>query len=64
LVSQNSIYALIEDNNNRYWLAGLDNGLLVTAAAGTSDQTFSNQILTVTNAGVPVWSTALDGGTF
>jgi hypothetical protein len=39
-------------------------GLLVTAAAGTSDQTFSNQILTVTNAGVPVWSTALDGGTF
>jgi hypothetical protein len=39
-------------------------GQLVTAAAGTSDQTFSNQILTVTNAGVPVWSTALDGGTF
>lgn len=39
-------------------------GLLVTAAAGTSDQTFSNQILTVTNAGVPVWSSALDGGTF
>jgi len=35
-----------------------------TAAAGTSDQTWSNQILTVTNAGVPVWSTALDGGTF
>ena len=39
-------------------------GLLVTAAAGTSDQTFSNQILTVTNAGVPVWTNALDGGTF
>jgi trimeric autotransporter adhesin len=39
-------------------------GQLVTAAAGTSDQTWSNQILTVTNAGVPVWSTALDGGTF
>ena len=39
-------------------------GQLVTAAAGTSDQTFSNQILTVTNAGVPVWSSALDGGTF
>ena len=36
----------------------------VTAAAGTSDQTWSNQILTVTNAGVPVWSTAMDGGTF
>ena len=39
-------------------------GMLVTAAAGTADQTWSNQILTVTNAGVPVWSTALDGGTF
>jgi len=36
----------------------------VTAAAGSSDQTWSNQILTVTNAGVPVWSSALDGGQF
>ena len=36
----------------------------VTAAAGTSDQTWSNQIMTVTNSGVPTWSTALDGGTF
>lgn len=36
----------------------------VTAAAGTSDQTWSNQILTTTNAGVPVWSTSLDGGSF
>lgn len=39
-------------------------GLLVTSAAGTSDQTFSNQILTVNNVGVPVWTNALDGGTF
>jgi len=36
----------------------------VTAAAGIADQTWSNQILTVTNAGVPVWTTALDGGQF
>ena len=36
----------------------------VTAAAGSSDQTWSNQILTVTAAGVPVWSSAMDGGTF
>jgi len=36
----------------------------VTAAAGTSDQTWSNQVLTTTDAGVPVWTTALDGGTF
>ena len=36
----------------------------VTAAAGTLDQTWSNQILTVTNTGVPVWSSAMDGGQF
>jgi len=36
----------------------------VTDAAGTADQTWSNQILTTTNAGVPVWSTTLDGGQF
>lgn len=36
----------------------------VTSAAGTSDQTWSNQILTTTNAGVPVWTTTLDGGQF
>ena len=36
----------------------------VTAAAGSADQTWSNQILTVTNAGVPVWTNTLDGGTF
>lgn len=36
----------------------------VTAAAGTADQTWSNQILTTTNAGVPVWTAALDGGQF
>jgi hypothetical protein len=38
--------------------------LQVTALAGSADQTWSNQILTVTNAGVPVWSSAMDGGTF
>ena len=38
--------------------------LSVTAAAGTSDQTWSNQILTTTNAGVPVWTSTLDGGQF
>jgi hypothetical protein len=36
----------------------------VTAAAGAADQSWSNQILTTTNAGVPVWTTALDGGQF
>lgn len=38
--------------------------LQVTAAAGDSDQSWSNQIMTVTNSGVPTWSTSLDGGSF
>ena len=38
--------------------------LQATALAGSADQTWSNQILTVTNVGVPVWSSAMDGGTF
>jgi hypothetical protein len=40
------------------------NAMAVTGAAGTADQTFSNQLLTVTNAGVPVWTNTLDGGQF
>jgi len=36
----------------------------VTAAAGTSDQTFSNQLLTVDNSGTPIWTNTLDGGRF
>jgi hypothetical protein len=40
------------------------NALAVTSAAGTSDQTWSNQILTTTDAGVPVWSSTIDGGQF
>jgi len=36
----------------------------VTAAAGSADQTWSNQIMTVTNGGVPVWTTTMDGGQF
>jgi hypothetical protein len=40
------------------------NALAVTAASGSADQTWSNQILTVTDAGVPVWSSAIDGGQF
>jgi hypothetical protein len=38
--------------------------LQVTAAAGSSDQTWSNQIMTVTNSGVPTWTTTMDGGMF
>ena len=38
--------------------------LNVTAQAGDADQTWSNQILTVTNSGAPVWTTSLDGGNF
>lgn len=33
LVSQNAVYALVEDNNNRYWLVFLDNGGIVSASS-------------------------------
>jgi len=36
----------------------------VTAAAGTSDASTSNEILTVDGSGVPVWTDVIDGGTF
>ena len=38
--------------------------LTTTVAAGTSDETTSNQILTVNGSGVPVWTTTIDGGTY
>jgi hypothetical protein len=38
--------------------------LTTTVAAGTSDATTSNQILTVDASGIPVWSTTIDGGTY
>ena len=40
------------------------NRITRTVAAGTSDVDTSNQILTVTNSGVPVWTTTFDGGTY
>jgi hypothetical protein len=52
---------------------GIENGIpffdaykriTTTVAAGTSDVTTSNQILTVNASGVPVWTTTLDGGTY
>jgi hypothetical protein len=38
--------------------------LTTTVAAGTSDATTSNQLLTVDSNGVPVWTTTLDGGSY
>ena len=40
------------------------NRITRTVAAGTSDQDTSYQLLTVTNQGVPVWTTTFDGGTY
>ena len=40
------------------------NALDVTAAAGSSDATTSNQLLTVDGSGVPVFTTTIDGGTY
>lgn len=38
--------------------------LTSTVAAGSSDATTSNQILTVNGSGVPVWTTTIDGGSY
>ena len=38
--------------------------LQASAQAGISDMTFSNQILTVSAAGIPMWTTTMDGGAF
>lgn len=38
--------------------------LQTTPAPGIADQSWTNQILTTTNSGQPVWASALDGGTF
>jgi hypothetical protein len=42
LVSQNEIYALVEDNNNRYWLVFLDNGGQVSAGSLASGQAYTD----------------------
>lgn len=42
LVSQNEIYALVEDNNNRYWLIFLDNGGIVSASSLQSGQAYTD----------------------
>ena len=42
LVSQNEIFVLVEDNNTRYWLVGLDNGLQVTAGSLQTGQAYTD----------------------
>ena len=42
LVSQNEIFALVEDNNNRYWLVFLDNGGQVTAGSIQTGQAYTD----------------------
>jgi hypothetical protein len=59
---------LVEDNNNRYWLVGLDNGLLVTAGSLNSGQAYTdlNGATAITMAGgepTSIREVDLDGGT-
>lgn len=42
LVSLNEIYALVEDNNNRYWLVFLDNGGQVSAGSIATGQAYTD----------------------
>jgi len=42
LISQNTVFALVEDNNNRYWLVFLDNGGMVTASSVQTGQAYTD----------------------
>lgn len=42
LVSLNDIYALVEDNNSRYWLVFLDNGGQVSAGSLATGQAYTD----------------------
>lgn len=42
LVSQNDIFALVEDNNERYWLVFLDNGGQVSAGSLATGQAYTD----------------------
>jgi hypothetical protein len=42
LVKQNELYAIVLDNNDRYWLAGIHNGLLVTAGSMQTGQAYND----------------------
>lgn len=42
LVSQNNIYAIVLDNNDRYWSVAFQNGALVTAGTLQTGQAYSD----------------------
>lgn len=42
LVAQNNIFAIVEDNNGRYWSVAFQNGALVTAGTLQTGQAYSD----------------------
>ena len=42
LVSQNNIYAIVEDNNSRYWSVAFENGALVSSGTIQTGQAYSD----------------------
>lgn len=42
LVKQNELYVIVKDNNERYWLVGLANGLLVSAGSMQTGQAYND----------------------
>lgn len=42
LVKQNELYVIVKDNNDRYWLVGLKNGLLVSAGSMQTGQAYND----------------------
>lgn len=43
LVSLNDVYAIVEDNNNRYWAVFLDNGGVVSEGSLMTGQAYTDQ---------------------
>lgn len=42
LVKQNELYVILLDNNDRYWFAGISNGLIVSAGSMQTGQSYND----------------------
>jgi len=42
LVKQNELYVIVQDNNERYWFVGLQNGLLINSGSISSGQAYQD----------------------
>lgn len=62
LVKQNELQVIVKDNNERYWMVGLANGLLVSAGSMATGQAYNdlNGITLTMTGGEPEASREID----